>query len=80
MPNINWNLVIDRQNSSFGTEFCNLINSNFLTQMVHEPTRVCEDNQSILDLIYSNYPDEVCSVHVDGDLWSSDHSAVLFLY
>ena len=78
MPNINWNLVTDCQNSSFANDFCNLINYNFLTQKVCEPTRVFKDSQSILDLIFSNYPDEICNVNVDSDVLSSDHFVVSF--
>ncbi|CAB4022732.1 excitatory amino acid transporter 1-like [Paramuricea clavata] len=78
MPHINWNTVVNITNSANGNRFCDLIQLNFLTQVVCEPTRKSNGSQSTLDLVFSNHPDDICNVKVEANLVTSDHSVVSF--
>jgi hypothetical protein len=40
MPSINWTTVVDTNNFALGNEFCDLIQQNFLSQLVYEHTRI----------------------------------------
>ena len=77
MPSINWEYVIDLSISTDGIKFCNLVNSQFLTQVVREPTRISHPSKSILDLIFYNHPEEIFDISAIEDL-SSNHLAVSF--
>ena len=77
MPSINWEYVIDLSNSADGIKFCNLINSQFRTQVVRESTRISHSSKSILDLFFYNHPEEIFDISAVEDL-SSDHLVVSF--
>ena len=74
MPTIDWEYVIDLNNSTDGVKFCNLINSNFLTQNVKEPTRISHSSKTILDLVFYNYPEEIFDVYAIEDFSSISRS------
>ena len=52
MPSINWEYVIDLSNSTDGIKFFNLINSQFLIQVVREPPRISHSGKSIISKKY----------------------------
>lgn len=60
-----------------GNDFCDLINSYFLTQFVHKVTRISNNSRSILDLILCNLHDEIVNISVENE-FTSDHLAVSF--
>ena len=60
--------------SSDSEEFINVVNDNFLKQLVNQPTR---DN-NILDLILTNKENLVCDLEIGGRLGNSDHEEIRF--
>ena len=77
MPSINWTTVVDT--NALGNEFCNLIQQNFLSQLVYEHTRTgINGSSSTLDLILTNYPEEINNVEASPGLVNSDHSLICF--
>ncbi|KAE8597549.1 hypothetical protein XENTR_v10016507 [Xenopus tropicalis] len=56
------------------SRFVNMLNDNFLFQLVQEPTR----NDSILDLVISNNTELISNICVGEHLGNSDHNMVSF--
>ena len=71
-PNIHWDSLsnIDHRSSVF----VNCILDNFLSQVVHEPTR----DAALLDLILTSEESLVEEVRVDENLADSDHNIIRF--
>lgn len=69
--NIDWS---NNTGDNVSEEFLELINDNFLRQLINEPTR--ENN--ILDLIITNRDDLVYNLEVGGRLGNSDHEEIRF--
>jgi hypothetical protein len=79
MPSINCTTVVDTNNFALGDEFCDLIQQNFLSQLVYEHTRISNNgSSSTLDLILTNYPEEINNVEAARGLLNSDHYLVCF--
>ena len=74
MPDINWETNCASRSSDHTTLLCEIINDNFLTQLVKVPTR--EDN--ILDLVLVSSLDLVHDLTV-GQPFSDHNSINLFL-
>ena len=55
VPDIDWSLVTPKVSSPVNSTFCNIVADNFLTQLVHLPTR----SENTLDLILTNCPNSV---------------------
>ena len=77
-PNINWQTNTTIEDSGIATDFCQLINSYFLSQLVVEPTRYNSNRASILDLLLCNYPDDVSDLSIAQDILDSDHLGISF--
>ena len=77
-PNINWQTNTTIEDSGIATDFCQLINSYFLSQLVDEPTRYNSNRASILDLLLCNYPDDVSDLSIAQDILDSDHLGISF--
>ena len=76
MGDINCNMA--SMSDSNSRLLCNITDLYGLHQLINEPTRVTDTTSTLIDLIYTNYPDKaVCSgvFHVS----ISDHSLNLFL-
>ena len=74
VPNIDWSLISPTCSSPVNTFICSLVNDNFLTQLVHHPTR----QEHILDLVLTNCPKLFHSVKPIENLPDTDHEAVEF--
>ena len=74
VPDIDWSLNAPKVQSSNST-FCDIVGNNFLTQLVHLPTR----DDHILDLILTNHPNSISSVEIVDNLPGTDHDAVEFV-
>ena len=68
---INWDLMVGNREAE---EFLQVIQDNFLKQLVLEPTRV----NNILDLILTNREEAISQVEIGGKLGNSDHSEIRF--
>ena len=77
-PNINWQTNTTIEDSGIATDFCQLIDSYFLSQLVDEPTRYNNNRASILDLLLCNYPDDVSDLSITQDILDSDHLGICF--
>ena len=75
VPDIDWSLNAPKVHSSINSIFCDIVGDNFLTQLVHLPTR----DDHILDLIFTNHPISISSVEVVDNLPGTDHDAVEFV-
>lgn len=71
-PDIHWDPLCNTDHRS--SVFVNCILDNFLSQMVHEPTR----HAALLDLILTNEESLVDEVKVDENLGVSDHNIIRF--
>ena len=74
VPNINWSLVTPIVSSSAAASLCSVVNNNYLTQLVHLPTR----GERILDLVLINCMDCFSPVMIAANLPHTDHDAVEF--
>ena len=77
-PNINWQTNTTIEESGMETDFCQLIDSYFLSQLVDEPTRYDINRASILDLLLCNFPDDVSGLSITQDILHSDHLGISF--
>ena len=75
VPDIDWSLITPKVQSSINSTFCDIVSDNFLTQLVHLPTR----GDHILDLIFTNHPGSINSVAIVDNLPGTDHEAVEFV-
>uniref|UniRef100_A0A803JLD2 Reverse transcriptase domain-containing protein n=1 Tax=Xenopus tropicalis TaxID=8364 RepID=A0A803JLD2_XENTR len=71
-PDIDWSNGVAK--SEKASRFVNMLNDNFLFQVVQEPTR----NESILDLVISNNTELISNICVGEHLGNSDHNMVSF--
>ena len=71
-PNIQWDSLSNMDGRSL--VFINCLLDNFLSQVVHEPTR----HTALLDLILTNDDDIVDEVSVEENLGISDHNIIRF--
>ena len=69
LRNIDWNLMIGDNEAD---DFLNVIQDNFLKQVILEPTR----GDNVLDLALINREELVQQVEVGGKLGNSDHSEI----
>ena len=69
--NIDWgNITGDRE----AEEFLNVVQNNFLKQVIREPTR----QGNILDLVLTKSENDISEVEVGGQLGNSDHNEIRF--
>ena len=71
-PDIQWDSLSDKDDRS--SVFLNYILENFLSQVVHEPTR----SSALLDLLLTNEESIVDEVKVEENLGFSDHNIIRF--
>ena len=75
VPDIDWSMTTPKVQSFVNSTFCDIVSDNFLTQLVHQPTR----GDHILDLIFTNHLNCVSSIEVVDNLPGTDHDAVEFV-
>ena len=75
-PNINWSALSPSTlcNDGISAYFCDIIDDNFLHQMINVPTR----GGNILDLVLVNKPELMLSMKVREGLANSDHDSIDF--
>ena len=71
-PDIQWDSLSNTDDRS--SVFLNCILENFLSQVVHEPTR----HAALLDLLLTNEESIVDEVRVEENLGGSDHNIIRF--
>ncbi|XP_073458774.1 uncharacterized protein [Aquarana catesbeiana] len=71
-PDIDW--VEGTMHSSKAHQFLNVLQDNFMGQMVDAPTK----NKALLDLLITNNTDLIMDVEIWGNLGNSDHRSIGF--
>ena len=74
VPNIDWSVGFHTVSSLPANSLCDLVNDNYLSQLVTVPTR----GDNILDLLFSNSPNFITNVQVTDNLPGTDHDAIKF--
>lgn len=59
--------------------FCDIVSDTFLTQMNHSPTRITDNTENILDLVFTNQPERICGMETFDCQFVTDHLGVSFL-
>ena len=72
VPNIDWSVGFPTVSSLPANSLCDLVNDNYLSQLVTVPTR----GDNILDLLFSNSPNFIANVQVTDNLPGTDHDAI----
>ena len=74
LPGIDWFDVRATRDSANNSLLIDIIQNNFLTQLVNETTREC----NILDLVLTTSPEFVCELAI-GELFSHHHCLTFYL-
>ena len=69
--NIDWEALVGDQEAE---EFLNVVQDNFLRQIINEPTR----GNNILDLVLTNREEVIKDTEIGGNLGNSDHCEIRF--
>ena len=80
-PNIDWiNRITTKNSKSLEQKFLNVLNDNFLEQLICWPTRFRGDQQSsILDLLIVKDGNAIKELVADSPIGKSDHCIITFL-
>lgn len=80
-PNIDWiNKVTSKNNKSVEQKFLNILNDNFLSQLVLSPTRFRSTfKNNILDLVLVEDVEIISNLTLDAPIGKSDHVVLKFL-
>ncbi len=77
-PHINWQTGSCSVSNGFSMKLFEVAEEEFLFQAIESPTRFREgNNPTILDLVFTKYPDDVSSVQMLAPLGNSDHAVIL---
>jgi hypothetical protein len=78
-PSVNWQVPASHESNTFDSRLKVVSENLFLFQMVLEPTRFRKSqNPSLLDLVFSSYPDSISEIQIAPPFGKSDHSVLLF--
>ena len=58
-PDINWIYQAAPGLDNLPNMFCDIVSDTFLTQMNHSPTRITDNTENILDLVFTNQPERI---------------------
>ena len=77
-PDINWDFQVAPGSDNLPSMFCDVINDSFLTQMNHALKRITDNSRNILDLVFTNQPECICSLTTFDCQFAMDHLGVQF--
>ena len=75
LPHIDWDTISPSARTPAASMLCDMVSDCFLTQLVSANTH----QDSILDLVLTNTPDDIVSVVVCDNIPGTDHDAVKFI-
>ena len=75
LPHIDWDTTSPSARTPAASMLCDIVSDCFLVQLVSASTR----QDSILDLVLTNIPDDIFSVTVCDNIPGTDHDAVKFV-
>ena len=75
LPHIDWDTIFPSARTPAASMLCDMVSDCFLTQLVSASTR----QDSILDLVLTNTPDDIFLVVVCDNIPGTDHDAVKFI-
>ena len=79
LPDIDWHLMKSRSTNGFSTNFVDVVQDNYLIQMVAEPTRARNGQAAnLLDLLLVTDERLIDNVKYCSPLGSSDHIVLRF--
>ena len=62
--------------SELGLQLVNLVNRPGLSQIINEPTRITDQTASLLDLIFTDVPNDIIQTGTWSPVRTSDHAVV----
>ncbi|CAB4028557.1 Hypothetical predicted protein, partial [Paramuricea clavata] len=77
-PEIDWELQVAPGCDNLPNIFCDMINDAFLSQMNYSPTRVSDSTSNILDLVFTNLPDQLYGLSTFDCQLNTDHLGISF--
>ncbi|PFX15231.1 putative RNA-directed DNA polymerase from transposon X-element [Stylophora pistillata] len=78
-PDIHWNFEAAPGLDNLPNMFCDIVSVTFLTQMNHSTTRITDNAENILDLVFTNQPERVCEMETFDCQFATDHLELAFL-
>lgn len=79
LPNVNWEGKSSTRRDNFSNQFVDLLDDLFLTQLINQPTRMRDGQQSnLLDLLITNHEEIIEFWELNPPLGKSDHLVLDF--